>query len=232
MRGRIAINRESIKEAVESLRKGDRDIPRHQRTARLCQHWPVAHLHGAADEARESFRNALDIDALNGPAHDGLANVLRLEGKIDEAMNELRLALRFDPNQPQALATLAHSVAEKGDLDAALKVCLRALELAPTYPMVHNNLGLDLSPARRTRTGREALQAGDRRGSAVRRRLHQPRAALRSTRQKTGVRQSNFAKRSRSTGRTPTRSRWRIWAFIILTKAWPTTTMKWCAGRN
>lgn len=99
-------------------------------------------LNGQLEKARQSFEQALKIDALNGSAHDGLANVYRVEGKTDEAMNELRLALQFDPNQPRALATLAFLVSEQGDQEQALKLCLRAQELAPTNAVVLNNLGL------------------------------------------------------------------------------------------
>jgi tetratricopeptide (TPR) repeat protein len=142
MRGRLAQSQGNIKEAVQFFEKAIELSPG---TSGPPAYVSIGHLHiftGRLKEARESFQKALDIDFLNGPAHDGMANVLQLEGKVDEAKNELRLALRFDPNQPAALATLAHLLAEEGDLDAALKLCLRALELAPTYPVVHNNLGL------------------------------------------------------------------------------------------
>lgn len=142
MRGRLAQSQGKIKEAVQHYEQAIEMSPG---TSGPPAYVSIGQLHiylGRLQEARESFQKALEIDALDGSAHDGMANVLRLEGKVDEAMNELRLALRFDPNQPSALATLAHLLAEKGDLDAALKLCLRALELAPTYPVVHNNLGL------------------------------------------------------------------------------------------
>jgi tetratricopeptide (TPR) repeat protein len=142
MRGRLAQSQSKLKEAVGFYEQAIEMSPG---TSGPPGHVSIGHLHmvlGRLNEARSSYQKALDIDAFNGPAHDGMANVLRLEGKTDEAMKELRLALRFDPNQPSALATLAHLLAEKGDLDAALRVCRRALELAPTYPAAHNNLGL------------------------------------------------------------------------------------------
>ncbi|MEE9603798.1 MAG: sulfatase-like hydrolase/transferase, partial [Thermoguttaceae bacterium] len=52
---------------------------------------------GRSDEAREAYKSALEIDGLNGRAHDGLANVLLAEGKQDEAMGHLQLALRYNP---------------------------------------------------------------------------------------------------------------------------------------
>ncbi len=142
VRGRLAQSQGRVKEALESY---ERAIEMSPGTSGPPGYISIGQLHfflGRLEEARDSFEQALEIDALNGPAHDGLANILRLEGKVDEAMDELRLALRFDPNQPLALATLADLISEKGDLDTALKLCLRAVELAPTYPAVHNNLGL------------------------------------------------------------------------------------------
>jgi len=94
------------------------------------------------DEARDAFHNAIRIDSLNGSAHDGLANILKIEGKVDEAMAELQVALRFDPSQPRALATLASLISQKGDQDKALQLCQRALRLAPKYAPACNNLGL------------------------------------------------------------------------------------------
>ena len=71
-------------------------------------------------EARDEFRNAIEIDSLNGIAHDGLANILMLEGRTEEAMAELQTALRFDPNQPRALASLASLISKQGDQEKAV----------------------------------------------------------------------------------------------------------------
>jgi arylsulfatase A-like enzyme/Tfp pilus assembly protein PilF len=97
---------------------------------------------GRNDEAREAFQNAIKIDALNGVAHDGLANILIGEGRTEEAMKELQIALRFDPNQPRALASLAALVSQQGDQQKALQLCTLALKIAPKSSIVHNNLGL------------------------------------------------------------------------------------------
>ncbi len=101
------------------------------------------HLYaGRRDEAREAFRSALAIDALDATAHDGLANILKLEGKVAQAMAELELALRFDPNQPRALSTLASLISQRGDQEKSLKLCQRAVEVAPRFAPALNNLGL------------------------------------------------------------------------------------------
>ena len=97
---------------------------------------------GRLDEARDAFRNAIRIDALNGVAHDGLAGILESEGKIDAAMKELAIALRFNPNQPRALATLASLISQQGDQDRALRICQQALAISPKLGRALNNLGL------------------------------------------------------------------------------------------
>ncbi len=94
------------------------------------------------EEAREAYRKAIEIDAFDGDAHSGLADILIEEGKLDEAGRELVVALRFDPNQPHALATLASLMIERGELVAAIQLCERALELSPKLPQAHTRMGL------------------------------------------------------------------------------------------
>ena len=97
---------------------------------------------GRLDEARTAFENALRIDALNGTAHDGLANILKLEGKEDAAIVSLQTALRFDPNQARSLATLASLLSQRGDNEEARALCLRALGVAPKFAPALASLGL------------------------------------------------------------------------------------------
>ena len=99
-------------------------------------------VRGRFDEAREAYRNAIRLDALNGSAHDGLANILIHEGQLEAAMRELELALRFDPNQVRALSTLASLLSQRGEQEKALQVAERALAVAPKFGTLHNNLGL------------------------------------------------------------------------------------------
>jgi tetratricopeptide (TPR) repeat protein len=140
--GQLALNRGGVKQAIDSFQKaieldpGASGADAHNRIG-------LVHLYmGRLDEAREEFRNAIEIDSLNGEAHDGLANILILEGKTEDAMAELQIALRFDPNQVRALATLASLLSQQGDLDRALELCRQALKIAPKFSIAHNNLGL------------------------------------------------------------------------------------------
>jgi arylsulfatase A-like enzyme/Flp pilus assembly protein TadD len=141
-RGRIAMRRQDEEQALRHFEKAIELDPGGTGPA---AHNEIGVMHLRAwrlEEARGAFRNALEIDALNGSAHAGLANVLIEEGKLDEAMRELRVALRFNPNQPGALASLGALQRQQGASDRAIALCQRALELSPKFPQAHNNLGL------------------------------------------------------------------------------------------
>jgi len=97
---------------------------------------------GRYDQARQAYQEALKIDGLNGPAHDGLANVLLAENNHDQAMRHLQLALRFNPLQLRAMATLGALYREKGALKVAEAWCRRVLDINPNFAMALNNLGL------------------------------------------------------------------------------------------
>jgi arylsulfatase A-like enzyme/Flp pilus assembly protein TadD len=141
-RGRIATLRQDEEQALRHFEKAIEVDPGGTGPGAYNE-IGVMHLRARRlEEARAAFRNALDIDALNGGAHTGLANVLIEEGELDEAMRELRVALRFDPNQPGALASLGSLLLEQGAHDNAIALCTRALELSPKFPQAHNNIGL------------------------------------------------------------------------------------------
>jgi arylsulfatase A-like enzyme/Tfp pilus assembly protein PilF len=142
LRGQMAYARGQEEEAMELYRKAIEMDPGSVGPSAYNQIGFVHLRAGRLADARDAFRNAIRIDALEGTAHDGLANILYLEGKVDQAMAELQLALRFNPNQPRALATLASLTSQQGDQQKALQLCLRALELAPKLAAAHNNLGL------------------------------------------------------------------------------------------
>jgi arylsulfatase A-like enzyme/Tfp pilus assembly protein PilF len=141
-RGRLALMRRREAEALELF---ERAIEMDPGSTGPIGHVQIGHLHLRAnrlDQAREAFQSAIRIDALNGPARDGLANVLIREEKLDEAARTLAAALRFDPSQPRALATLAALISRQGDDERALATAQKALELNPNVPEAHNAIGL------------------------------------------------------------------------------------------
>lgn len=97
---------------------------------------------GRIDQARQAYEASLRIDALNGSAHDGLANVFLAEDNHDEALKHLDAALRFNPLQLDALATMGGLHRERGAMEAAEAYCRRALDINPKFAIALNNLGL------------------------------------------------------------------------------------------
>lgn len=97
---------------------------------------------GRLDEARKAYEAALEIDGLNGEAHDGLANVFIAQEEFDEAMEHLQLALRFNPVQLDAMSTLGSLYRDKEQLSLGEAWCQHALSINPKYPAALNNLGL------------------------------------------------------------------------------------------
>jgi arylsulfatase A-like enzyme/Tfp pilus assembly protein PilF len=131
--GRLELRRGNEQEA---RRLFERTIEMDPGTTGPAAYNSIGFLHLRAhrlDEAREAFHSAIRIDALNGAARDGLANVLIAEDRLDEAAQTLAAALRFDPSQPGALATLASLLSRKGEQAEALRLAQKALELAPKF---------------------------------------------------------------------------------------------------
>jgi len=93
------------------------------------------------DLAREAFQKALEIDTLNGDAHNGLATILIEEGALEEAEAELKIALRYLPNNMRVLATLAGLHNKRRDYPQGIKLARRALAVNDRYVQALNNLG-------------------------------------------------------------------------------------------
>jgi tetratricopeptide (TPR) repeat protein/arylsulfatase A-like enzyme len=93
------------------------------------------------DQARDAFDKALEIDPLNGDAHNGLARILIEEGKMEEAQKELEVALRFLPNDRRVLGTLAALNNKKKQYDEAVTLARRALEINENDAQALNGLG-------------------------------------------------------------------------------------------
>ena len=93
------------------------------------------------DQARDAFKKALELDALNGDAHNGLATILIEEDRLEEAEAELQMALRYIPNNMQVLATLAGLHNKRGDYQQGIALARRALSVNDRLPQALNNLG-------------------------------------------------------------------------------------------
>ena len=104
----------------------------------LCE---VKHDAGAAAEA---FRQAIQLDPENAPAHYNLANALEAKGQDDEAIAEYREAIRLDPGDARMRSNLGVALARRGELDGAIAEYRLAIRLNPRYALPRVNLGLAL----------------------------------------------------------------------------------------
>ncbi len=100
---------------------------------------------GRADEARESFRRALDIDPNYAVPHYNLGNLLARQGKLEEAAAHYQKALKIEPAYAEAHNNLGNVLMARGELGDALQHFRRALELTPHDAQVQFNLGVILA---------------------------------------------------------------------------------------
>lgn len=110
------------------------------------------------DPAREAFEKALEIEQLNGAAHNGLARILIEEGKMEEAQKELEVALRYLPNDRRVLGTLAALRNKKEKYEEAVTFARRALAINENDPQALNGLGSALRNLGDLAGAREAFE--------------------------------------------------------------------------
>lgn len=102
---------------------------------------PAAHIRrgrqelsaGRVDAAESEFQAALQGDASNASAHNGLAEVYRRRGKLDDSAKELEASLTIR-DSAVVRTTLARIYLEQKKPDLARTEVERALKLAPKYP--------------------------------------------------------------------------------------------------
>ena len=99
------------------------------------------------DKAREAFTKSIELDKLNGPAHNGLGTILVEEDKLDEAMVEFEIAVRFLPNDAKLLAGLAMLYDKQHQAAKAKEFIERALAVNESCLPALNNQGLILKHA-------------------------------------------------------------------------------------
>jgi len=96
---------------------------------------------GRNDEAIESIKRAIKVNA-NAPSyHANLGEILRQSGRTEEAEAALKEAIRLDPNNPQALNNLGITQYEQRKFKEAVEYYRRALEARPSMSEALNNLG-------------------------------------------------------------------------------------------
>jgi tetratricopeptide (TPR) repeat protein len=85
------------------------------------------------EEAHASYQAALRLAPRSGPAHAGLARLLRREGRLSEAVEEARRAARFQFRQWRYRELLAILLTEAGLRPEAIKEARAAARFAPPW---------------------------------------------------------------------------------------------------
>ncbi len=119
-----------------------------------------ARLHlGNIDGAIQSYRNALQLDAMNAKAHNNLGFCLAEQGMENEALDHYRKSLIQDPESQETLLNLARLLHHSNLTSEAAIHYRKLLQLNPSHLESANNLAwiLATSPDDHLRNAEEAI---------------------------------------------------------------------------
>ncbi len=100
---------------------------------------------GRMEEAIESYRSALEIDAQLVEARNSLGNVLHKLLRFEAAEQEFRACIATAPGHLIARCNFASVVIDLGRFDEAAAICREIIRLAPQLPLAHAFLGAALA---------------------------------------------------------------------------------------
>ncbi|HEX5044534.1 MAG TPA: tetratricopeptide repeat protein [Candidatus Polarisedimenticolaceae bacterium] len=93
-----------------------------------------------ADEARDAYRRALELEPAHADAHINLGRLLHDAGEIDAASAHYRLALAARPQDRTARFNLAVAFEDRGALEDAARLYREVVRLHPDHADAHYNL--------------------------------------------------------------------------------------------
>jgi tetratricopeptide (TPR) repeat protein len=136
------------------------------RVLALRANWPAALSNlagtrlslGAAAEAEELARRAVELEPQNGGLLVNLGAILQSQKRYGEAIDCYRQALAKDPNAIQAQINLGTALLASGEGEAAVAAAERARELAPDSAEAQALLGQVLSAEGRFAEAEEACR--------------------------------------------------------------------------
>jgi len=121
---------------------------------------------GSADEARDAYARALELDPLLADAHVNLGRLLHLGGERGLAEPHYREAVRLDPDDPVPHHNLGVLLEEQGRRDEAVHAYRQAVLRDPDFADAHCNLGLLLETLGRRQEAMRHLMAARRLGGS------------------------------------------------------------------
>lgn len=93
-----------------------------------------------AEEARDAYRRALELEPAHADAHINLGRLLHDAGELEAAQSHYRLALAARPEDRTAAFNLAVALEDRGALPEAAGLYREVLRLHPDHADAHYNL--------------------------------------------------------------------------------------------
>ncbi len=93
-----------------------------------------------ADEARDAYRRALELEPAHADVHINLGRLLHDAGEIEAASAHYRLALAARPEDRTARFNLAVAFEDRGALEEAARLYREVVRLHPDHADAHYNL--------------------------------------------------------------------------------------------
>jgi len=96
----------------------------------------------SAEQARDAYQRALDLDPGLADAHVNLGRLLHIAGELGRAEPQYREAVRLDPDDPTPHFNLGVLLEELGRREEAVHAYRQAILRDPDFADAHCNLGL------------------------------------------------------------------------------------------
>ena len=107
----------------------------------FCNYGAILQGLGKLQEAKLSYRKAIELKPDYAIAYSNLGNILRNLGKLQEAELSTRKAIELKPDYANAYSNLGNVLRDLGKLQEAELSTRKAIELDPNFINAHYNLG-------------------------------------------------------------------------------------------
>ncbi len=99
---------------------------------------------GRLEEAAQSYRKAIALDAREAGSYSNLSVCLTNLGQVDEAVEAARTATRLAPEFAEAHSNLGNALIARADFTGAVARYRKAIEVQPTFAKAHYHLAMTL----------------------------------------------------------------------------------------
>ena len=145
--GVLALETRQLGQAIQHLHHASFLLPNDARVHHALGE--AFRLWGDPENALQSFRNAIRLDAKLVASHNAIGVLHMDEEKWQDAEAALRQAIQVQPAYERAHLNLGRVLQELDDVDGARACFLEAIRLKPDYPIALNNLGVQLHQDKR-----------------------------------------------------------------------------------